>query len=402
MEINAKRLVENIKTLGRIGYEPEKGTTRPAYSKAYFEGEAYVADLMEASGLSVRKYTVGNLIGTWQSTNPDSKILSLGSHIDTVPNGGIYDGTLGVLAAVECVRTLREQGYRPKHTIQIIAFEDEEGNVVGGTFGSKAFTGNKIDEAMLAGMQEQGITMEDVRNAAQNKDDYLCYLELHIEQGGLLEAEQKDIGVASGIVAILRYKVRMAGKANHAGSTPMRLRDDALEKACLSITDLLERVRRESDTMVGTVGTMEIHPGAVNVIPGEVNFIVELRDMDRRTMYGLVDRWAAAWKDRGLTLSPYIDQEETRCDLRLLEIVRGAADSLGLKRMEMHSGAGHDLINMGKFTPSALIFIPSRDGISHSIDEYSSPKAIADGANILLETLLRVDRLDELIGKTDL
>ena len=147
---------------------------------------------------------------------------------------------------------------------------------------------------------------------------------------------------------------------------------------------------------------MEIHTGPVNVIPGEVNFIVELRDMDRRTMYGLVDRWAAAWKDRGLTISPYIDQEETRCDLRLLEIVRGAADSLGLKRMEMHSGAGHDLINMGKFTPSALIFIPSRDGISHSIDEYSSPKAIADGANILLETLLRVDRLDELIGKTDL
>ena len=392
MKINSDRLLRHLKTLGQIGFKENTGTSRPAYSPAYLEGQKYVASLMKEAGLSVSVDPVGNLIGELKGSSPDKKIIAIGSHIDSVPGGGIYDGTLGVLAAVECVQTMQEQGYRPEHTLQIIAFEDEEGNVIGGTFGSKAFTGAAIEEAMIPRMAEQGISAEDVKRAERNPGDYLCYLELHIEQGGLLEAEKKTIGVAGGIVAILRYKAVVEGKTNHAGSTPMRLRDDALEKSCYIIADFLERVKKTGNSMVGTVGVIQVEPGAVNVVPGRTEFIIEMRDMERTSMYRLIDELERDYQEKGLHLSPYIDQEETRCHPGLLAAVRTAADKLGYSRMEMHSGAGHDLINMGKFTPSALIFIPSKGGISHSIEEYSAPEDIEAGADVLLHTILSIDK----------
>lgn len=236
--INGTRLYDHLTRLGRIGFVPKEGTTRLPYTPAYDEGRIYVQQCMEQAGLQTSVDPVGNLIGTLPG---QGEIICIGSHIDTVPGGGIYDGTYGVLSGIECVQRLKELGYQNRHPIQVIAFTEEEGNVIGGTFGSKAFTGGEIDEAMRPNLALHGLTMEQVGACRRDLTQYQCYLELHIEQGGVLEAERMQIGVVDGIVGIVRYRMTVSGCANHAGSTPMHLRDDALVKACRIITQLMER-----------------------------------------------------------------------------------------------------------------------------------------------------------------
>ena len=245
---------------------------------------------------------------------------------------------------------------------------------------------------MIKPMAERHISREDFASCKRNKNDYLVYLEYHIEQGGILESEGKTIGIAEGIFGILRYKATVRGDANHAGSTPMRLRNDAMEKTCRIITDLMDSVRETGNTMVCTVGTMSVTPGAVNVIPGETQFIIELRDKSMNRMYDVIKQLLARWKDKGLSVEEFIKQPETVCSPQLCEIVEKAAEELDYSSMRMYSGAGHDLINMSFLVPSALIFIPSRNGISHRFDEYSDPDHIRDGAEVLLRTLQKIDR----------
>ena len=248
-DINGPRLSGHLTRLGQIGFVPGEGTTRLPYTPAYDEGRAYVQWCMEQAGLQTSIDPVGNLIGTLPGKG---KTICMGSHIDTVPGGGIYDGAYGVLAGIECVQRLRELGYQNRHPIQVVAFTEEEGNVIGGTFGSKAFTGGAIDGAMRPNLALHALTMEQVGACRQDLAKYQCYLELHIEQGGLLEAEGAQIGLAGGIVGIVRYRMTVSGCANHAGSTPMHLRDDALVSACRIITKLMDRARAASPDMVCT------------------------------------------------------------------------------------------------------------------------------------------------------
>ena len=324
-DINGSRLSRRLTQLGQIGFMPGEGTTRLPYTPAYDEGRTYVQRCMEQAGLQTSIDPVGNLVGELPGKG---KTICIGSHIDTVPGGGIYDGTYGVLAGIECVQRLREMGYQNRHPIQVVAFTEEEGNVIGGTFGSKAFTGGEIDGAMRPNLVLHGLTMEEVNACRRDLTQYQCYLELHIEQGGLLEAEGAQIGLAGGIVGIVRYRMTVSGCANHAGSTPMHLRDDALVSACRIITKLMDRARAASPDMVCTVGTLQVFPGAVNVI--------HFRNM--------------------------------------------------------FSGAGHDLMNWGQTVPSMLLFIPSKDGISHSIREYSAPEDLYRGAQLLMEMVQALDQ----------
>lgn len=392
MKINGTRLMKRLQELGRIGFEEGKGTTRMAYSQAYLEGAAKVKTWMEEAGLTVREDGVGNLIGEVGGTVCGAKIIAAGSHLDSVPCGGIYDGPLGVLAAVECLHTMKENGYVPKHPMQIIAFEEEEGNVVGGTFGSRCMAGEPLDEEALANMKLHGMNAADAEACRIDPSDYRGYLELHIEQGGRLEAEEKQIGVVAGIVGIVRFRTVVEGFANHAGSTPMELRNDAFEATCRFVTDLMDRVRAKSDTMVCTVGTISLSPGAVNVIPGRAEFVIEMRDRIMDEMYEIIDEMRREYKDRGVTITQYLEQRETPCDPDMMDMIRQAADDLKLSHRDMFSGAGHDMMNMGKIMPAAMIFIPSKDGISHRMEEYSSPQDIEHGADVLLETLLRLDQ----------
>ncbi len=392
MRIQIDRLMADLKELGSIGFIPGQGASRMAYSPDFVRGRDFVRKRMEEAGLSVQIDAVGNLTGLLpQAQGTGEKRIAMGSHIDTVPMGGIYDGALGVLSAIEVVRTLREAGWKNRHPIEIIAFNEEEGNVIGGTFGSKAFAGAPLETPMLQKMKAFQLTEEDVRRCKRKQDDYLLYLEYHIEQGGILEAKEKTIGIVEGIFGILRYKATVSGKANHAGSTPMELRDDAMEKTARIITDLMDTVRAETESMVCTVGTMTVKPGAVNVIPGETQFIIELRDKTMTPMYSVMEKLKKRWEDQGLHLEEYITQPETLCDKKLCLIAENTAKELGYPSMRMYSGAGHDLINTSFLMPGMLLFIPSRGGISHRYDEYSAPEHIEAGAEVLLEMVQRID-----------
>lgn len=391
MIINSKRIVENLRKLGLIGYVEGEGTTRLAYSEAFFKGRDYVQGLMQDAGMKTRVDSVGNLIGTFGEKFDGIQKIAIGSHIDTVPNAGIFDGCLGVVAGIEIIKTLKDAGYMPAHQIELIAFNEEEGNVVGGTFGSKAFAGSNLELSMIGPMKENNMTEEDFTAAKVNKDDYKVYLEYHIEQGGILENNGKTIGIVKGIFGILRFKVTVTGVTNHAGSTPMYLRDDAMEKSSLIIAELMKKVRDSGKTMVGTVGTISVKPGAVNVIPGEVEFIIELRDKEVNKMYELIESLKNEWQDKGVVIEELITQQETKCDERLQNLLIESAEELGYSNMELYSGAGHDLINMAMIAPSGLLFIPSKKGISHHKDEFSSEKDIDAGANVLMQTLLKID-----------
>ena len=392
MKINGERLMDQMFYLGTIGFEEGKGMNRMSYSPDFVKGTEYVKCLMKEVGLSVTTDAVGNVFGTMAGTDPTAKIIAFGSHLDSVPGGGIYDGPVGVLSAVEAIRTMRDHGYVPRHPLQVISFIEEEGNVIGGLFGSRCACGHIPDATDLANMEKHGLTVADVKASQIDSSKYRCFMEVHIEQSQNLELSGTDIGVVGGIVGIVRYKAVVKGFANHAGTTPMRLRDDALEKACGIITDLLERVRATGNTMVGTVGVLTMKPGAANVIPGEVEFIIELRDREMEAMYQLAANLQRDYADRGLTLTKILEQKNVPCDSGVIDAMKTACHDLGLSHMDLYSGAGHDMMNMGRLMAGGMIFIPSKDGISHRAEEYSEPEDIVNGANVLLRTILELDK----------
>ncbi len=389
MKINGERLYQNIKTLGQIGYVPEHGTTRMAYSDTYDQGRDYVKKLMEQAGLDTSIDSVGNLTGVLQGKKRQK--ISIGSHIDTVPDGGIYDGALGVLAGIELVRTLQEYDYQNQHDIEIIAFTEEEGNVIGGTFGSKAFAGVSQERDVLSKLSDYHMKPVDIQNAKRNPQDYKCYLELHIEQGGVLESAGVPIGVVEGIFGIARYKVKVSGKANHAGSTPMNMRDDALVKTSKMILRMVEIAQQTNPSMTCTIGKIEVKPGVVNVIPGEVEFCIELRCLNMDDIENAIKVFSEEFCSEQVCIERFLWQRETRMDENLKEVLCQCCEKRRIPFMKIPSGAGHDAINMALFTPTAMLFIPSIGGISHSILEKSEKEDIERGTNLFLEAVLKID-----------
>ncbi|CCX60408.1 putative uncharacterized protein [Blautia hydrogenotrophica CAG:147] len=391
MRINGKRLYNHIKTLGGIGYEPELGTTRMAYSETFHEGRDYVKHLMEQAGMQTMIDGVGNLTG--RIGGKSKQIISIGSHIDTVPNGGMFDGALGVLAGIEAIQTLRENGYQNHYSMEVIAFTEEEGNVIGGTFGSKAFAGVDQEEDVMRKISFYGMDSRSIQSSKRSSEDYKCYLELHIEQGGVLEANQIPIGVVEGIFGIARYKVTVCGKSNHAGSTPMNLREDALVKASQMILRMIDICKGVNSSMTCTVGKLSVEPGVVNVIPGMVEFCVELRCLDMGDIQKAVDKFMDEFCSDRVSIERFLWQRETEMDSQLKNLLGLCCQEQKIPYIEMPSGAGHDSINMALFTPTAMLFIPSVDGISHSILEKSEPEDMERGTNLLLEMILKLEKL---------
>ena len=387
MQINPKRIIESLDRLGHIGYEPGIGTSRVAYSEAFNTGRDFVKRYMEESGLDTYIDGVGNLTGRLPGTG---SVIAIGSHIDTVPGGGMYDGVYGVLAGIEVLRTLKESGYKNNHPIEVIAFNEEEGNAVGGTFGSKAFAGQAQEGSAIAKLPDFGMTVKDIDASRRCATDYRCYLEWHIEQGGILEAENTNIGIVEGIVGIARYNVIVNGTANHAGTTPMNLRDDALKKSCEIILRAIDICRSTDTSMVCTVGFINTLPGAVNVIPGKVEFPLEFRTLNMENIEKAVSQLKGEFPE--VSFDNFLWQGATIMNEHIMEIISKCCEDKGLSVKYMPSGAGHDAINMALFTPTAMLFIPSVGGISHSPDEFSRYEDIAHGAEILLDTVIRIDK----------
>ena len=402
-EIDGDRLLRDLEHLAGIGATADGGVDRLAFSRADLSGRAWVAERLRELGLDARADAALNTVATYPGTGTDLAPIALGSHTDTVPNGGCYDGALGVLAAIACVRALRVAGVRLRHPVEVINFMAEEATVGGGTLGSRAMAG-LFDPSVLAQaawdgrpvvehLRGAGVDPEALPAAARAPGSLAAYLELHIEQGGTLEARGEAVGAVEGIVGIRRYSATFSGRANHAGTTPMADRRDALVLAApfvLAVRDLAVDAG-----IVGTVGTVRVSPGASNVIPGRVELSVEIRGLDTATL----DRVESALRGRaaadGGRLGALSSKAPVASDPIVLEAVAAACERLGLAYRRMPSGAGHDAMCMAAITRQGMIFVPSRDGVSHAPDEFTAPERCVDGARVLLGALLVLDeRLD--------
>ncbi len=404
LKVNQQRIQDRLLELSKIGALPNGGIGRVAYGKADQEGRAYFMGLMKKAGLAVTTDYAGNIIGRRNGKNPALKPIAFGSHIDSVPNGGNYDGPVGSISGLELIETLNENNIVTEHPLELIIFANEEG----GTVGSGAMIG-KITAAALKSVTQSGLTIADgiraiggnpdsLSKVIRKKGDMAAFIELHIEQGGVLMTENIQIGVVEGIVGIEHWDATIEGAANHAGTTPMNSRRDALLAAAKLIVALNEIITSHDGRQVGTVGKMAVEPGAYNVIPGKVIMGVEIRDLSadkiRMLFYELEAKAQGIAKTSETTITfaqSSVGVTPALTAKPIQDKISGAAKALGFSYRYMQSGAGHDAQEIAQIAPVGMIFIPSVGGISHSPKEFSKGGDIANGANVLLQTLLAID-----------
>lgn len=396
MEINPDRLKENIIRIGEIGKTSLGGITREAYSKEYFEALNKLKHLMEELGLAVRIDKVGNLFGRRKGLK-DLPAVMLGSHLDTVKNGGLLDGNLGVMSALECIHVLNENKISTNHPIEIVAFNAEEGSEIGGTFGSRVMMGRQSlnEEGLSERLAKYNMTIEDLEESARNPGDIKAFLELHIEQGGNLDNKKIPIGVVNGIVGITRYNITVKGEANHAGTTPMNLRKDALTIAAKLILEIDNISKSMGDPFVSTIGCIKVRPGSVNVIPGEVELILEMRDLDNARIETAINRikdYTRDFKDYEFKFDFLINKPPVRTDKKITRLIEEVCAAKGIAYEVMASGAGHDAKEIANEIPTGMIFVPSKGGMSHCPEEFTEWDNITLGTQILFESILKLDR----------
>jgi N-carbamoyl-L-amino-acid hydrolase len=406
VRVNGQRIGDHLKELSKLGANPQGGVSRVAYSDADLQGRSYAITLMKDAGLQVHIDAAGNIVGTRAGADASLKPLLIGSHIDSVPMGGNYDGDVGSLSAIEVAQTLKESQNTLRHPLEVVIFQNEEG----GTIGSHAL-GEGLSDRLLNLRSQSGKTIREgtlsiggdpdrLAAATRKPGSIAAYFELHIEQGGALEREKLDIGVVEGIVGILHSDVTIEGFANHAGTTPMDQRHDALLSAARFIEKVNQVVTSIPGRQVGTVGWIKVEPGAYNVIPGKVVLGLELRDLDEGKFVGLFDRIRAEAEDLGkmnqtrFSFTDAVISHSALTDKSFQRLIEETAKSLGLSTKVMPSGAGHDAQEIARIGPVGMIFIPSIGGISHSPKEFSRPQDIENGANVLLETVLAFDKRD--------
>jgi N-carbamoyl-L-amino-acid hydrolase len=374
-----------IKALSEYGANADGGVDRVAFSEADIAGRAYIMELMRGAGLETSVDTAGNIIGRREGSEPDLPPILFGSHIDSVPGGGNYDGDVGVIGAIEVIELLEANNIRTRHPLEVVVFSDEEG----GLTGSRAMVGG-IDDNTLSVMSHSGMTIEEGIRVLGGDPDRLdlarrepgeikAFIELHIEQGAILDEEDVDIGVVEGIVGIRWWDVTIEGFANHAGTTPMNRRWDAMVSAAEYILAVNRVATSMPGSQVATVGKIHAAPGAPNVIPGEVVLSLEIRDLSAEKMQRVFDEISAAGERIADARATPIRYEEI------------AADILGLSYRFMPSGAGHDAQDMALIAPTGMIFVPSAKGISHSPQEFTSAQDMANGATVLFNTVLEID-----------
>ena len=405
--INSDRLNDNLAALGQIG-NTDEGMQRVAFSAFDVAGRDYVMDMMRRAGMTVRIDAAGNIIGRVEGSGPSLPAIVMGSHTDTVPAGGQYDGALGVIAAIEVVQALAEAGQSTRHPLEVMVFTNEEGTgfhrwllgsrAVAGLWEAEDFAAVHDDGATLASrLPDIGGNISHIAEARRRPDELACYLELHIEQGPTMHRGGYPIGIVTGITGRSVYHVDIVGEANHAGTTPMALRRDAMSAAAQialkvrSIAGVMEVCR------VGTVGSMDVHPNAGNVIPGRVQMGVEFRDERMESLAAAeveLRRTAEEvghTEQVGITVTAQRNTPSVPISGNMQQLVTDAADTAGLAHITMPSGAGHDAQAIASITPAAMIFVPSVDGVSHAPAEYSTPQDCANGAQVLLNALMLAD-----------
>ncbi len=410
--INERRLIRDLNAISKIGIGSGGSVTRLVFSVKDLRSRQLLIHLLRQAGLKIHIDRVGNIFGRLEGRNPGAPAVLVGSHLDTVVQGGKFDGTVGVVGALEAVRTLREQNVALSSPVEVVCFVGEESSRFGySTLGSSLLAGEISMEDLTHAVDRDGTKLEDIlssmgiywENLASLRRDpasLKAYLELHIEQGPILEAKKKKIGVVTSIAAPTRFRAVFTGQADHSGTTPMEMRKDALvaaahliiaiEEVCLNFSQL------EKGRVVGTVGAIKIEPGVINAIPGKAELSVDVRsikaeakDHVTKLVKGKAKEIARARKV-GVEFLPIRDETPVELDREIGVLLEEICKDKGLPYEVMPSGAGHDAMQLAKITRAGMIFVPSMRGISHSPMEWTSPKDICLGTQVLLDTIMRV------------
>jgi N-carbamoyl-L-amino-acid hydrolase len=405
IKVDQDRLEKRIFDLAEFGLQENGETERVAFSDADIEARNWVVQTMKDYGMEVTIDAAGNIIGKRKGSDASKKPISFGSHIDRVPNGGNYDGCVGSMAALEVIATLNDHNIKTKHPLEVIIFPNEEGGVMG----SRAMSGNLTKAAfkvinstgysMGEGIMRLGGDTTHIKDAIRKKGSMAAFVELHIEQGGILEKENLNIGVVEGIVGLKWWDVVFTGFANHAGTTPMNARQDALLAAAKFIVAVNEVTNSFEGAQVGTVGRIKAEPGAPNVIPGKVVTSLEIRDLSSEVIEKVFQAIKAKAQEIADASNVSIEFHplDTTADPALTDPlvykeIENSVKEIGLTYKYMPSGAGHDAQDMARIAPTGMIFVPSKGGISHSPKEFTSAEDMANGANVLLNTILALDK----------
>ena len=410
LTIDEARLWSRVQRLATVGAVPEHlggGLDRPSFGDAHAEATRLVARWMLEAGLDVTLDETGNLVGLLRGREPDLPAVGVGSHLDTVPHGGAFDGALGVLAALEAVATLVEVGERPRKSIAVVAFADEEGNTFGvGVLSAQLWTGEitgkQITELVDAGGRSlpDRVAEFDVGLRIAPRPELAVYLEAHVEQGPQMERWGGRAAAVTTIVGIARATVRFVGKANHSGTTPMEQRHDAACAGSQLVLDVRDMARAGGGALVGNVGVFEIAPGATNVVPGSARLRIEFRSPDLRLLEDAMRAVEARARDIAETnhvdveIEPWHVAKPVDLDPAIVRTVQDALCDAGLPAHTMPSWAGHDAKVMARHMPTGMLFVPSVDGISHAPDERTKPEDCSLAAEVLVHALRRLARSD--------
>ncbi|MEL6469082.1 MAG: Zn-dependent hydrolase [Cyanobacteria bacterium J06623_4] len=400
---NCDRLMESIEAIATIGALPSGGVQRVAFSEEDCRARELLMRWMRDAQMQVRIDPAGNIFGRYPGRFSKAPALGTGSHLDTVPNAGHYDGTYGVLAGLEIVRTLRDQDHRLDHPLDVIVFADEERTMVG----SKALSGNlshdpaayesATGDSIEACLDRVGGHWEKRSLARMTPAEMVAFVELHVEQGPVLEAAKSQIGVVTGIVGQRRYLLTVKGLASHAGTTPMSMRQDALVAASQLVL-AVNALGNQPGDQVATVGQMTVSPNVANTVPGQVELSLDIRDLDDkhldRLMAQLKADMARIATETGTQISfePRLYNRPSPAKMHIQNAIAHVCDNLALTYTYLPSRASHDAQEMARITDMGMIFVPSQGGISHAATEYTSPEDCVNGVNVLMHTLLSLDQ----------
>ncbi|AKQ60112.1 Zn-dependent hydrolase [Bordetella hinzii] len=402
LSVNGNRLWQSLMDLARIGATPKGGNCRLALTALDGQGRDLVTGWMREAGLSVRVDQVGNIFARRAGLDDSLPPVMTGSHIDTQPTGGKFDGCYGVMAGLEVMRTLNDHGVQTRAPLEVAIWTNEEGSrFLPVMMGSGVFAGKFPLETALSARDAEGKSVaEELRAIGYAGEDPVggrpvgAYFEAHIEQGPILEHEAKTVGVVTGSLGVRWYDVTVTGMEMHAGPTPMPIRKDALYAASFLLQTVVELARAHAPHGRGTVGEIHAHPGSRNVIPGQVRLTVDLRHEDEATLAEMDRQWqvraAEVAREHGVQIEvrPVQYFPPTPFDPELVNWVREGAQRRGLPAMDIVTGAGHDAVYMAGVTPTAMIFVPCKDGVSHNEIEDAKPADLEAGANVLLDAML--------------
>ncbi|MCO6412425.1 MAG: Zn-dependent hydrolase [Thiogranum sp.] len=406
LRINAARLRDDIEQLAGIGRREDHGIYRMAFSDGDMQAREWLLQRVDAAGLTVHQDGAANICARLGWRDDVASVIA-GSHIDTVPGAGHLDGALGVLCALEALRVLKDAGVSLRRPVEAIAFSDEEGRF-GGLFGSQALAGQVTPGYLYSARDLDGVTLIDAMarhgldaraalHAQRSPDSIHAYVELHIEQGPVLDRQGVSVGIVDAITGLFKWQVTLTGAANHAGTTPMNMRADAFQGLTEFATQI-DRVLEEhgSPASVATIGRVELFPGAANVVPGQAVFSLDVRDTDAGTLARLAESFqralAAIARRRGLMFEYQILSEiaPVPCAPLVRDAVEQAVETLGIEATHINSGAAHDAQVIASIAPAGMVFVPSKEGRSHSSAEWTAWNDIEAGANVLLHTLQRL------------